>query len=55
MYKCILTVNIEDTAPILKKDEPVPVKKARVGDADSGLKGLNIFLCEKLLDRNRSL
>ena len=36
-----LTVNIEDSAPLLKKKEdPVPVTKVRVGDADPKNRGL---------------
>ena len=42
IYNCntlFLTVNIEDTAPILKKaDEPI-AKQARVGDADKNKPG----------------
>lgn len=34
-----ILVNIEDSAPILKKEEPVPAKKVRVGDAETKPKG----------------
>jgi hypothetical protein len=37
---CFFLVNIEDTAPILKKEEPVPVKQARVADPELRKKGV---------------